>query len=107
MTTTHDIIKNGKAEATIAGRCVQSCKNWFAGIEQTKNKIANEFQETLESHAQLFQLALNEAEALAFQTDYPHLLFPALAQEKIQAVSAWQSRQQLLRQRRTVLAEMV
>jgi hypothetical protein len=90
---------------TVAGRCVQSCKNWLAGIEQTKNKIANEFQETLESHTQLFQLALNEAEALAFQTEYPHLLFPTLAMEKIQAVSAWQSRQQLLRQRRLVLAE--
>jgi hypothetical protein len=48
---------------------------------------------------------LNEAEALAFQTEYPHLLFPTLAMEKIQAVSAWQSRQQLLRQRRMVLAE--
>jgi hypothetical protein len=89
------------------GRCAESCKQWLAGIEQTKNKIAAEFQETLESHAQLFQLALNEAEALAFQTDYPHLLFPALAQEKIQAVSAWQSRQQLLLQRRAASAEAI
>jgi hypothetical protein len=107
MNTNHDIIKNGTAGTTVAGRCVQSCKNWLAEMEQTKNKIANDFQETLESHAQLFHLALNEAEALAFQTDYPHLLFPTLAMEKIQAVSAWQTRQQLLRQRRTVLAEAV
>ena len=95
------------AEQTIAGRCVQSCKKLLAGIEQTKNKIANEFQETLDSHTQIFQLALKEAEALAFQTDYPHLLFPSLAVEKIQAASAWQTRQQGLRLRRAVFAESV
>jgi hypothetical protein len=77
----------------------------LAGSEQAKNKIANEFQETLDSHAQIFQLALKEAEALAFQTDYPHLLFPALALEKIQAVSVWQARQQSLRQQRELFAE--
>ena len=91
-------------EPTIAGRCVRSCKNLLTAIEQAKNKIASEFQETLESQSQLFQLALNEAEALAFQTAYPHLLFPSLAVEKIQAVSAWEARQQTLRQRRERLA---
>jgi hypothetical protein len=93
------------AQPTIADHCVQSCRKLLAGIEQAKNKIANEFQETLDSHAQIFQLALKEAEALAFQTEYPHLLFPALALEKIQAVSAWQARQQSLRQRRELFAE--
>ena len=91
-------------EQTIAGRCVRSCKKLLTGIEQAKNKIASEFQETLESQSQLFQLALNGAEALAFQTAYPHLLFPSLAVEKIQAVSAWEARQQTLRQRRERLA---
>ncbi len=103
MNTNHTN-ENFNAEQTIAGRCVQSCKKLLAGIESAKNKIANEFEETLESHAHLFQLALNEAEALAFQTEYPHLLFPSLAAEKIQAVSAWQSRQQFLQQRRTTFA---
>ncbi len=67
------------AEQTVAARCIQFCKKLLAGIEQAKNKIAGEFQETLASHAQLFQLALNEAEALAFQTAYPQLVFPSLA----------------------------
>ena len=95
------------AEQTIATRCVQSCKNLFAGIEQAKNKIASEFQETLESHAQLFHLALNEAEALAFQTAYPQLVFPSLAVEKIQAVSTWQTRQHRLQSRSAVCAGAV
>jgi len=84
------------AESTVAKQCVQSCKKLLAGIEQANNRIAGEFRETLDSHTQLFQLALREAEALAFQTDYPHLLFPSLALEKLQTVSAWQARQQWL-----------
>ena len=96
--------ENFDTKQTIAGRCVQSCQQLLAGIEQAKNKIASEFQETLESQSQLFQLALNEAEALAFQTAYPHLLFPLLAVEKIQAVSAWDARQQAFRQRHAHLA---
>ncbi len=92
------------AEKTIAGRCVQSCKKLLAGIEQAKNKIANEFRETLDSHSQLFQLAVKEAEALAFETEYPQLFFPTLAMEKIQAASDCQRRQQLLQQRRPVFA---
>ena len=44
------------------------------------------------------KLALNEAEALARQTNYPHLLFPALATEKIQTVEAWNERQQTVRE---------
>jgi hypothetical protein len=93
------------AKPNIADHCVQSCRKLLAGIEQAKKKIANEFQETLDSHAQIFQLALKEAEALAFQTEYPHLLFPSLALEKIQAVSAWQARQQSLRHRGASFAE--
>jgi hypothetical protein len=89
------------ADQTITNRCLQSCKKLLAGIEQVKNKIANEYQ----VHGQALQLALNEAEALAWQTDYPHLLFPALALEKVQAAAAWQTRQQSVRQQRRFFAE--
>ena len=36
------------------------------------------------------------ADALAWQTDYPHLLFPVLATEKIQNAANWKRRQQVL-----------
>jgi hypothetical protein len=42
-------------------------------------------------------LALNEAEALAWETEYPYLVFPTLAAEKAQAVAKWQVRQHLIR----------
>src|SRR5208282_6627659 len=97
--------KKVNAEPTIANRCLQSCKKLLAGIEQTKKRIAAEFREIVESNQKSFQLALNEAEALAWQTDYPQLFFPALAVEKVQAVAAWQTRQQSVQQPRLVFAE--
>ncbi len=90
--------RNSNVETTIAGRCVQSCKKLLAEIERAKNKIAAEFRELVTANQKSFQLALNEAEALAWQTDYPQLVFPDLAVEKIQAVAAWQTRQQSVQQ---------
>jgi hypothetical protein len=97
--------KDLNIESTITNRYAQSYKKLLAGIEQAKDRIASEFQETLELHGQLIQLAMNEAEALARQTDYPHLFFPSLAMEKIQTVAAWQARQQSVRQHHSVFAE--
>jgi hypothetical protein len=97
--------KDLNIEPTITNRYAQSYKKLLAGIEQAKDRIANEFRETLEAHGQLYQLAMNEAEVLARQTDYPHLFFPSLAMEKIQTAAAWQTRQQSLRQRHSLFAE--
>jgi hypothetical protein len=105
MNTTNTNEKEKLTEQKIANRCLQSCRKLLAGIEQAKNKVLNEFHVTLEPHHKSFQLALNEAEALAWQTAYPHLVFPTLAVEKIQTVAAWQARQHSLRQRHSVLAE--
>ncbi len=102
MNTTNENTAN---EQTFANRCVQSCKKLLAEIEQAKNRIANEFQGTLESRGHLFHRAVSEAEALAWQTAYPHLFFPTLAIEKVQAVAVWQTRQHALLQRHSVFAE--
>jgi ubiquinone biosynthesis protein COQ9 len=98
------VTKKFTAEPTIARRCVQSCQKLLAGIEHAKRRITEELRETLATQNHSFQLALKEAEALAFQTAYPHLLFPTLAVEKIQAVSAWQHRQQQLQRQHEILA---
>jgi hypothetical protein len=44
----------------------------------------------------LLELAMNEAEALAWQTDFPQLFFPTLAAEKAGAVAGWHARQRRL-----------
>jgi hypothetical protein len=49
-------------------------------------------------------LALNEAEALAWQTPYPHLFFPMLAEEKAASVKQWSARQRLVKETSPIMA---
>jgi hypothetical protein len=102
---TDDTNKTLSTESTIADRCAQSFMKLLAGIEQTKGRIATEFREIVESNQKSFQLAMNEAEALAWQTDYPQLFFPTLAMEKVQAVATRRTRQQFVQQPHLAFAE--
>lgn len=63
-----------------------------------KNGLTREFGTALGGHGQLLKSALNEAEALAWQTGYPHLFFPVLAEEKALAVNRWAARQRRVRE---------
>ena len=80
-----------------ATACVASCRKLIAQIQKTKAAIVAEFREAFGASEQLLHLALNEAEALAWQTEYPYLVFPTLAMEKAQAVANWQRRQRSMR----------
>lgn len=86
----------------VAKACLATCQKLAAGIEQAKGRLLAEFRDTGQMHEKLFRLALGEAEALAWQTDYPQLVFPTLAREKVQAVAAWQARQQSLNRNRSI-----
>ena len=44
-------------------------------------------------------MALNEAEALAWETPVPMLVFPMLAYEKLKRLDEWNRRQKTFRQR--------
>jgi hypothetical protein len=79
--------------------CLAPCQKLVAQFQKTKEALLAEFQETREAHRQLLRLALLEAEALAFQTPYPELVFPTLAREKAEAVAAWSARQRSIQQR--------
>ena len=78
---------------TVANFCRASGRNLAARIEQTKQTILAEFRDVLEANEQLLRLALSEAEAMSWQTDYPFLVFPMLATEKAQTVAVWHARQ--------------
>ena len=82
---------------TVANVCLASCQKLLAQIEQAKRRLAAEFQESFKVHEELFRLAMTEAEALAWQTEFPQLFFPTLAMEKVQEVTEWQSRQDSVR----------
>lgn len=68
---------------------VASGQKLIMGIDEAKRRLAAEHE--FELPERLFRVALNEAEALAWETEYPQLLFPALAEEKIKAISSWYS----------------
>jgi len=84
--------------------CLAPCRTVLAQIERTKSALLAEFGDLHAAQEHLLHLAFNEAEALAWQTDYPHFVFPVLAAEKAQAVAAWHARQQSMRRTNSELA---
>ena len=78
-------------------RPLSSCGHVERQLEQVRRAIERDFAGRTDVRSRLFRLALKEAEALAWQTGFPHLFFPALADEKARAAVAWQQRQRALR----------
>ena len=91
---------NAEAGTGFKDSYLASCRKILA---RAKAAIFAESQHALQSQEHLLRLALNEAEAAAWQTGYPHLVFPALATEKVQAVIAWDRQQQSVRRANPVL----
>jgi hypothetical protein len=74
---------------------IASGQRLIVGIDQAKRDLA--YEHKYELPERLVRVALNEAEALAWETEYPQLVFAALAEEKIEALSAWYSHGEPLR----------
>jgi len=83
--------------ATLLGACRTCYQKAMTRIAAAKEKIFTESQHAIGAPERLIHLALNEAEAIAWQTTYPHLLFPTLATEKVQALAAWNANQRSVR----------
>jgi len=83
-----------KTNQNFATRCLESCRKLLDRIASVKEAVLDEFHDTVDAHNRMLRLAVNEAEALAWETDYPHLVFPTLAHEKAQEVTSWEARQQ-------------
>lgn len=96
--------QTGNNSQTFVSVCLASCQRLAAQIERVKENVLTEFRETFAANGQLLNHVLNEADALAWQTDYPHLFFPALAMEKVQAAASWKARQDSLRRHEPVYA---
>ena len=91
----HSFVHSGRR---FVQACSSSCQRLLARLENAKNAVLNEFRQSFGIQERLLRLALNEAEALAWETEFPLLVFPTLAQEKAQAVVAWNQHQGLLLQ---------
>jgi hypothetical protein len=90
--------EDAESGTTFKNTCLAFRRKILTQIKKAKEAIFTESRAALAAQERLLRLALNEAEALAWQTMYPHLVFPALAREKVQAVVAWDAHQQFVRQ---------
>ena len=90
---TNTEIKRVTATQRVSKACLSSCRKLVAQMRKARHAILMEFNGTVQAQEHLLRLALNEAEALAWQTGFPQLVFPDLALEKAQAVVARQARQ--------------
>lgn len=82
----------------------QSSWNARHAVANLRASIGRQFAQVCEMNPRFFRLALNEAEALAWETGFPHLVFPTLAVEKVQAVCRWHKRQTSIQRADTTLA---
>lgn len=96
--------QNEGAVSLLKNACAACYRTALARIAEARESILTEARETLAVQDKLLRLALNEAEALAAQTAYPYLLFPALAMEKVQSVAAWNARQAIVNRQTPVLS---
>jgi hypothetical protein len=88
--------KNGGTR-TLATVCLERCQKLVAHLTTVKENLVAEFKQKFEVQERLLRLAINEAEALAWETDYPHLVFPTLALEKVKVAATWNERQGMIR----------
>ena len=96
MKTTQFNQTNPTPVQNFASACLASCQKLAAQVDRVKEKFLAEFRDTFANNGQLLNHVINEADALAWQTDYPQLFFPVLALEKVQAAANWKARQERL-----------
>lgn len=80
-------MNTNKVTVPVHVRCLNSCRKLVLQIQAAKASLIEEFRTTLELQKEVITAAVNEAEAMAWRTDFPQLIFPTLAMEKIRAVA--------------------
>jgi multidrug efflux system membrane fusion protein len=66
-------------------------------VSLARASIEQEFSDLQRLEPRLSRLALNEAEAVAWDSGVPHLVFPILAEEKLKALDSWREYQATIR----------
>lgn len=97
MKTTYQTRNAASKTTQFTQFCVAACKKLLGRIEQARANVIAEFSQSLAGREHLLQLAVNEAEAIAWQTEFPYLVFPTLAQEKATNVAKWAAHQRYVR----------
>ena len=89
---------NFSAQSNFGDRCVASCRKLLAQLEDVKANVVAEFRDKLEEHQHVLELAVNEAEALAWQTGFPQFVSSphACHRESALRVAGWHRHHQLI-----------
>jgi len=85
--------KNNELSRSVVDRCAGSCQKILAQVARAKDAVVAQFRDLVVEHEHALQLALIEAEALAWQTEVPQLVFQDLAEEKARGVVSWIAQQ--------------
>src|ERR1051325_4027483 len=96
-------VQKASGKSGLGASCLAACRKVIMQLANAKAAIFAEFREMPRGDERLLRLALTEAEALAWQTGFPQLVFPTLAMEKAQEVAGWHERQQWVRGGRSQL----
>jgi hypothetical protein len=91
--------QNNELSKSVADICANSCQEILSQVAKAKDAIVAQFRDLVSEHEYALQLALNEAEALAWQSEVPQLVFQDLAEEKARGVVSWIAHQRLVRSR--------
>jgi hypothetical protein len=103
MSTNEKLNRRAKSKCAAAVP-LRSCGKLLGQLDQVKLSVLQKFQPKAASEERFLRLALNEAEALAWQTPYPHLFFPVLAEEKAASMKQWSARQRLVKETSPIMA---
>ena len=76
----------------------------FEALARVRGDIEQNYSSVKEQAPRIVHLTLNEAEAIAWDSGFPHLIFPLLAEEKLSKAAAWVNRQRVVREDTHVLA---
>jgi len=63
------------------------CNKLVSAVTNLKDKLQHHYEGALPGRAEQIQIAVAEAEALAWETSFPHLFLPDLAEARIAAVA--------------------
>jgi hypothetical protein len=76
----------------------------FAALSRVRGDIELKYAPVKAQAPRIVHLTLNEAEALAWDSGFPHLFFPLLAEEKVSKAADWVNRQRSVRESSEVLS---
>lgn len=101
-------IETGRQHSTPRNRwttaCLGACQKLLSQLGRVKTTLLDEARATRTAQERLVRIALNEAEAEAWLTGYPQLVFPELAVEKMRNLATWRARQQRVQAGQTISA---